>query len=70
MTNIADAKEGLSLSEAARRLGVHYNTMRGWVLAGDVPVTRFGPNGHIVRIHPDDLEKLRQQSGGTKENTR
>lgn len=33
--------EWISVPEAARRLGVHYETLRRWIAAGRVPVRKF-----------------------------
>jgi excisionase family DNA binding protein len=54
------ASEGLSITQAAERLGVHHHTIRNWIKAGKLPATRFGDR--IVRIDPEDLENLRQQA--------
>ena len=56
----ADHPDGLNVKEAARQLGVHHQTIRGWIRRGQLPVTTFGPNGGIVRIHRADLQRLRQ----------
>jgi excisionase family DNA binding protein len=58
-TPVANAKEGLTIAAAARELGVHRQTIYNWIRAGKLPVTRFGPTGGIVRVHPDDLEEMR-----------
>jgi excisionase family DNA binding protein len=62
---LRSAQEGLSIKKAAERLGVHYQTVRAWVNTGKVPVTRFGPTGGIVRIHPADADDLIRSSGGS-----
>jgi len=58
MTAIHSTEEGLTLRAAAEKLGVHYNTVGKWVKDGSLPVTRFGPHGRIVRVHPDDLDRM------------
>lgn len=61
-TPLERASDGLSIAEAARQLGVHHQTIRNWINAGRLPVTRFGPTGRYrprARIHPDDLERMR-----------
>lgn len=52
---LANRNEGLSVRQAAEKSGFHYQTIYGWIKAGELPVTRFGPNRGIIRIHPDDL---------------
>ena len=62
-TPLERATDGLSITEAARLLGVHHQTVRSWINDGRLPVTRFGPPGGRyrprARIHPDDLEHMR-----------
>jgi excisionase family DNA binding protein len=58
MTPLRSAEEGMSLRDCAAHLGVHYNTVGKWVKDGLLPVTRFGPYGRIVRVHPDDLHRM------------
>jgi excisionase family DNA binding protein len=62
-TPLERASDGLSITDAARMLGVHHQTIRNWINAGQLPVTRFGPPGvrkrARARIHPDDLERMR-----------
>lgn len=61
-TPLERASDGLSITEAAELLGVHHQTIRNWINAGHLPVTRFGPPGARrprARIHPDDLEAMR-----------
>lgn len=47
----------LSTAEAARELGVHPNTLRGWVDRGLVPAVRL-PSGHR-RFLPEQIEKIK-----------
>lgn len=49
--------DGLKVAEAAKRLDVHEQTVRNWINAGTLPVTRFGPGRGVIRIHPDDLQE-------------
>jgi transposase len=66
VTQVTNAREGLNIRQAADHVGVHYQTMRGWIAAGKVAFTQFGEaepgKRRIIRIHPDDLEPLRGQS--------
>ncbi len=62
-TPLMQASDGLTITQAAAELGVHHQTIRNWIKAGKLPVTRFGPTGWLVRIHPDDLAALRQPQG-------
>lgn len=51
--------DGVTIPEAARRIGVNTQTVRNWVRTGKLPATRWGPEGaKIIRIHPADLEGL------------
>ena len=49
----------LTISEAARELGVHPNTLRGWVDRGLVPAVRL-PSGHR-RFEPEQIERIRRE---------
>ncbi len=49
----------LSVDEAARRLGVHPNTVRKWADTGILPCWRLPGSGHR-RFDPDAVERLRQ----------
>ncbi len=49
----------LTISEAARRLGVHQKTLRGWADKGLVPHVKL-PSGHR-RFTEADIERLRQE---------
>ena len=51
--------DGLSVTEAAERLGVHAQTIYAWIRNGSLPVTKFG---NVGRIHPDDLAEKRSTS--------
>lgn len=55
------ASDGISLKEAADRLGVTTQTIRNWIRTGNLPATKFGPpSSKIVRVDPTDLEALRR----------
>jgi putative resolvase len=49
----------LTISEAARELGVHPNTLRGWVDRGLVPAVRL-PSGHR-RFEPEQIERIKRE---------
>lgn len=68
ITSLSDSEKWLSLSEAARQLGVHVTTLRRWADNGDIPVL-LTPGGHR-RFTATDLahfaeehRNLRQISG-------
>jgi excisionase family DNA binding protein len=48
----------IGISDAARRLGVHHNTLRKWVDRGIIPALRL-PSGHR-RFDVVELERFRQ----------
>jgi excisionase family DNA binding protein len=50
----AVSAEALSTIEAARRCGVHYTTIRRWVLDGNLPAYET-PGGHL-RILKEDMD--------------
>jgi len=54
-------KRLLTISQAARRLGVHPNTLRGWADRGLVPMIKL-PSGYR-RFDPDAIEQERQKMG-------
>ena len=49
----------ISILEAADFCGVTDRTIREWIKAGILPAYRYGTK--IVRIDPDDLERLGQR---------
>ena len=49
----------LTISEAARELGVHPNTLRGWVDRRLVPAVRL-PSGHR-RFEPEQIERIKRE---------
>lgn len=52
-------EDGITIPQAAERLGVDAQTMRNWVRTGKLPATRWGPDGaRVIRIDPADLEDL------------
>lgn len=52
-----DAGAGMTCREAARRVGVHHNTIYAWIQKGDLTVSRYGPSGRIVKIAEGDLAR-------------
>lgn len=48
----------LTTSQAARELGVHPNTLRGWVDRGLVPAVRL-PSGYR-RFSPEQIEQVKR----------
>lgn len=60
---LTSARDGLSVQEAADRIGMHPQSIYKWIRDGDLRVTRFGPRGGTMRIHPADLDDLVRPSG-------
>lgn len=58
------ASDGISVRQAAERFGVTAPTVRSWVEKGILPATRFGT---IIRIDPQDLDKLRRPAYGSEQ---
>jgi len=51
----------LNITEAARLLGVHANTLRGWADRGLVKAIRL-PSGHR-RFTPAEIDRIRLEMG-------
>jgi excisionase family DNA binding protein len=51
----------LTITQAAERLGIHYQTLRTWADTGKVPVVML-PSGYR-RFDPDAIERVRQAMG-------
>jgi excisionase family DNA binding protein len=51
----------LTIAQAAARLGVHQNTLRGWVDKGLVPAVRL-PSGYR-RFTEEQVAAIRKQMG-------
>ena len=51
----------LTVSQAAARLGIHPNTLRGWADRGIVAVVRL-PTG-ARRFEPGEVERVRREMG-------
>src|SRR6266511_13482 len=63
--DVEDAEPAyLGVREAARRLGVHENTVRNWVRAGILQSARI-PGSRFHRFDARDVERLRQERGAT-----
>lgn len=60
MTN--DTDDSLDLAEAARELGVHYQTIYGWVRNGTINATKIGKTYRIGRAELDQFA-LRRNNG-------
>ena len=58
---MAEADKLLTISEAARRLGVHPNTLRTWADKGLVRHVKL-PSGYR-RFSVQEVERLRQEMG-------
>jgi excisionase family DNA binding protein len=59
-----DARAVLSVSEAARTLGVSPSTIWRWIEAGKLPAYRIGPKK--IRVRKEDLEQMVQPAGDRK----
>jgi excisionase family DNA binding protein len=51
----------LNISEAARRLGIHDNTLRQWADRGKVKHVRLMSG--VRRFDPDEIERVRREMG-------
>lgn len=51
----------LTLADAAKRLGIHPSTLRGWADRGLIPHVRL-PTGHRRFLAPD-VDRLRREIG-------
>lgn len=51
----------LTITVAAKRLGIHYQTLRAWADAGKIPVVRL-PSGYR-RFDPAVIERMRTEMG-------
>ena len=54
MRSNSEEPKWLSIQECANRLGVHKNTIRGLLLSGKLPATRF--SSRVIRVALTDLE--------------
>jgi excisionase family DNA binding protein len=53
----------LTITQAAARLGVHYQTLRAWADSGKVPMVKL-PSGYR-RFEPAVIDRVRQEMGFT-----
>ena len=60
-----DGGKLLTVKEAAKRLGVHYQTLRVWADTGKVPVVRL-PSGYR-RFEPAVIDRVRREMGFTSD---
>jgi excisionase family DNA binding protein len=61
--------EYLKIAEAARYLGVHYNTLRNWEAAGKIKVHRHPMNRYrLYRV--SDLDKVLRDTERSSEKGR
>ena len=65
MSTPTSIAEGMTCVAASRLVGVHYNTIYAWIRDGHLPVSRFGPQGRIVRISHEDLVATAAKFGRT-----
>jgi putative resolvase len=56
-----DAPKLLNIAEAARRLGIHENTLRQWADKGRVKHVRLISG--VRRFAPEEIERLRREMG-------
>ncbi|MCV7204656.1 excisionase family DNA-binding protein [Mycolicibacterium peregrinum] len=54
--------ELIPLTEAAKRLGVHYRTIRRWIAEGRIDAVRVGPR--MLKIDAAQLDRLVNPIGG------
>ncbi|OGS36367.1 MAG: hypothetical protein A2293_00470 [Elusimicrobia bacterium RIFOXYB2_FULL_49_7] len=52
-------EEGLTLSEAANRTGVHPSMLHRWIRQLDLPVAGKNPPEQILKAHERELKRLR-----------
>jgi excisionase family DNA binding protein len=58
MTEIMTRNDGLTVQQAADRLGVSYQTIHNWINSGRLPATWIG--ARILRLKPEDVDALRR----------
>ena len=56
MQQLEIRKELLTISDAARILSVHKNTIRNMINRGELSAQRIG--GRLIRIHKDELAAI------------
>ena len=58
-----EVKRGLTIREAARRLGVHPNTLRSWEQRGVIRLFRL-PGSRYRRVPIEEVQRLAQEMEG------
>ena len=58
-----ELKRGLTVREAARRLGVHPNTLRNWEQRGVIRLMRLPSSGYR-RVPIEEVQRLAQEMEG------
>jgi excisionase family DNA binding protein len=58
-----ELKRSLTVRAAARRLGVHPNTLRNWEQRGVIHLTRL-PGSHYRRVPIEEVQRLAQEMEG------
>lgn len=53
----------LTITQAAKRLGVHYQTLRAWADSGKVPMVKL-PSGYR-RFEVSEIDRVRQEMRST-----
>lgn len=61
MTDQPESIRLLTISQAAKLLGIHADTLRAWADKGMVPVIRT-PTGYR-RFEPEAIERVREEMG-------
>ncbi len=61
VSRMTDEPELLTISRAARQLGISQGTLRGYADKDMIPVVKL-PSGHR-RFRPADVQRLRQEMG-------
>jgi len=56
-------EELLSVEDVSRRIGVHAQTVRGWIKGGDLRALRFGGRTGY-KIEPGDLQAFLESRKG------
>lgn len=69
MTNERETAEYLSLREAARRIGVHENTIRNWVARGLLQSVKVA-GSRYPRFSADDIDRVAHQQQVSSEKAR
>jgi len=59
----------MTMGEAAKRIGVHVDTLKNWTKAGQLSIVRLGHRTY--RIAPEDLDQFisSRKVGGRRESS-